>query len=152
MVPAMFTSSSELMSRWEKLVGSEGSREIDVWPELENFTSDVISRTAFGSSFREGMKIFQLQKEQAQLFIKAANSVYFPGSWCIFLLSFSFSHSLGPLNVIWSSLLFLISYSSMIIWISYWLVISHAFFPDGFCCRKYLVLSFSSTWLIIYVG
>ncbi|XXG67739.1 hypothetical protein AAC387_Pa06g1010 [Persea americana] len=83
MVPAMSTSCSELMSRWEKLVGSEGSREIDVWPELENLTSDVISRTAFGSSYREGMKIFQLQKEQAELFFKASNSVYFPGSWLL---------------------------------------------------------------------
>ena len=112
MVPAMSTSCSELMSRWEKLVGSEGSREIDVWPELENLTSDVISRTAFGSSYREGMKIFQLQKEQAELFFKASNSVYFPGSWCIFLLS-SLSHTAWDLLML-SDLAFY-SYFSMII-------------------------------------
>ncbi|RWR89084.1 cytochrome P450 CYP72A219-like protein [Cinnamomum micranthum f. kanehirae] len=79
MVPAMFTSASELISRWEELVGSEGSREINVWPELQNFTADVISRTAFGSNYREGMQIFQLQTEQAELVNKATQAIYIPG-------------------------------------------------------------------------
>lgn len=84
MVPAMFTSASELISRWEELVGSEGSREINVWPELQNFTADVISRTAFGSNYTEGMQIFQLQTEQAELVNKATQTIYIPGLRCIF--------------------------------------------------------------------
>lgn len=84
MVPAMFTSCNELISRWEKMVGSEGSSEINVWPELQNFTADVISRTAFGSSYKEGMRIFQLQTEQAELLMKAIQTLYIPGLRCIF--------------------------------------------------------------------
>ncbi|KAH7658375.1 Secologanin synthase protein [Dioscorea alata] len=79
MVPAFRTSCINLVKRWEKLMSSEGSCEVDVWPELQNLTGDVISRTAFGSSFEEGKQIFELQKEQAALVIEAARSVYLPG-------------------------------------------------------------------------
>ncbi|KAJ0678184.1 putative secologanin synthase [Helianthus annuus] len=80
MIPAFFVSCSEMIGKWEKLLTQESSCEVDVWPYLQTFTSDVISRTAFGSSFEEGRKIFELQREQARLVIKATNSVYIPGS------------------------------------------------------------------------
>lgn len=79
MLPAFAACCSELISRWENFVGSEGSCELDVWPELQNFTGDVISRTAFGSNYQEGRRIFQLQAEQAELFVQAFNSLYIPG-------------------------------------------------------------------------
>ncbi|KAF6146106.1 hypothetical protein GIB67_002784 [Kingdonia uniflora] len=81
MLPAFYTSCSELVSKWDTLItAEEGSCELDVWPELQNLTGDVISRTAFGSSFEEGRRIFQLQTEQAELAIQAIQSVYIPGS------------------------------------------------------------------------
>ncbi|KAJ0725439.1 putative secologanin synthase [Helianthus annuus] len=80
MIPAFYVSCSEMIDKWEKLLTQESSCEVDVWPHLQTFSSDVISRTAFGSSFEEGRKIFELQREQARLVIKAANSVYIPGS------------------------------------------------------------------------
>ncbi|KAF5777779.1 putative secologanin synthase [Helianthus annuus] len=80
MIPAFYVSCSEMIGKWEKLLTQESSCEVDVWPHLQTFSSDVISRTAFGSSFEEGRKIFELQREQARLVIKAANSVYIPGS------------------------------------------------------------------------
>lgn len=80
MVPAFHSSCVEIISKWEELAISKGgSCELDVWPYLQNFSADVISRTAFGSSYEEGKKIFQLQREQAQLVMKAIESVKIPG-------------------------------------------------------------------------
>ncbi|CAL5406020.1 unnamed protein product [Camellia sinensis] len=80
MVPAMCSSCSEMISKWEVLVSStKGSCEVDVWPYLDNLTGDVISRTAFGSNYEEGKKIFQLQKEQTDLIIQLLRSFYIPG-------------------------------------------------------------------------
>ncbi|KAI3816377.1 hypothetical protein L1987_16071 [Smallanthus sonchifolius] len=77
MVPAFYVSCNEMIEKWEN-TGS--SCEVDVWPYLQAFSSDVISRTAFGSSFEEGRMIFELQREQSELTQKALNSVYIPGS------------------------------------------------------------------------
>ncbi|OVA08360.1 Cytochrome P450 [Macleaya cordata] len=79
MAPGFTTSCTKLIDRLNSLVSPGGSSEVDVWPELQNFTGDVISRSAFGSSFEEGKKIFELQKEQAILAIEASQSLYFPG-------------------------------------------------------------------------
>nr|WOT19183.1 CYP72A385-like protein 2 [Echinochloa crus-galli var. crus-galli] len=80
MLPAFSTCCTELTDRWEsKLAGSDGSYEVDIWPEFQNLTGDVISRTAFGSSFMEGRRIFQLQAEQAERVIKAFQYMYIPG-------------------------------------------------------------------------
>ncbi|XP_030937765.1 cytochrome P450 CYP72A219-like [Quercus lobata] len=79
MLPAFYQSCIDMISQWERLTSENGSCELDIWPYLENMSSDVISRTAFGSSYKEGRRIFELQKEQAQLFVKVSQSVYFPG-------------------------------------------------------------------------
>ncbi|KAF3949158.1 hypothetical protein CMV_024938 [Castanea mollissima] len=79
MLPAFYQSCIDMISQWERLISENGSCELDVWPYLENMSSDVISRTAFGSSYKEGRRIFELQKEQAQLVVKVDQSVYFLG-------------------------------------------------------------------------
>lgn len=79
MVPDILTSCSDLIKRWDELSHNEGSCELDVWEEFDNLTGDVISRTAFGSSFEEGKRIFQLQKEQAMLLVEAVRAPYIPG-------------------------------------------------------------------------
>nr|WAU86881.1 birch protein [Betula platyphylla] len=79
MLHPFYQSCNDMISQWERLIGEEGSCELDVWPYIENLSGDVISRSAFGSSYIEGKRIFQLQKEQAQLLMKATQSVYIPG-------------------------------------------------------------------------
>lgn len=63
MVPAFTFSCGEMIEQWKKMVNVEGTCEVDMWIELQKRTADVISRVAFGSSYEEGKKIFELQKE-----------------------------------------------------------------------------------------
>ncbi|KAI3859921.1 hypothetical protein MKX03_006984 [Papaver bracteatum] len=80
MMPAFTSCCAKLIERWIDLVGLSGeSYEVDVWPELQNFAGDVLSRAAFGSSIEEGKKIFELQKEQVKLVVEASQSFYVPG-------------------------------------------------------------------------
>ncbi|XP_071701942.1 cytochrome P450 CYP72A219-like [Rutidosis leptorrhynchoides] len=80
MVPVFYESCNEMISKWEEAFKDKSSCEIDVWPHFQTMTSDVISRTVFGSSSGEGRKIFQLQQEQVELIITASRSIYIPGS------------------------------------------------------------------------
>ncbi|XP_038878668.1 cytochrome P450 CYP72A219-like isoform X2 [Benincasa hispida] len=79
MVPTMFESCSEMISKWERMISKDGFCELDVMPHLQNLAADVISRTAFGSTYEEGKIIFNLLKELTNLVIKTSNTVYIPG-------------------------------------------------------------------------
>jgi len=79
MVPAFSSSCYDLIERWKKLVEPDGWCELNVCPEVDMLTGDVIARTAFGSSYQEGKKLFELQKEQAVLVSEALNNIYIPG-------------------------------------------------------------------------
>lgn len=69
-----------MLAKWDSAISEGGSGEVDVWPLLEKMTSEVISRTAFGSSYEEGQKIFELQREQAEHVMEVSRSIYIPGS------------------------------------------------------------------------
>ncbi|CAB4267329.1 unnamed protein product [Prunus armeniaca] len=78
MLPTFYQSCSEMINEWESSVSKEGSCELDVWPCLLNMSADVISRAAFGSSYQEGRKIFQLLQQQTKNYAAAIQSVYIP--------------------------------------------------------------------------
>ncbi|XP_022761044.1 cytochrome P450 CYP749A22-like [Durio zibethinus] len=59
MTPAIIFSMETMLEKWK---GQEG-KEIDVFQEFRLLTSEVISRTAFGSSYLEGKKIFDMLKK-----------------------------------------------------------------------------------------
>ncbi|KAL8142255.1 hypothetical protein V2J09_015287 [Rumex salicifolius] len=78
MVPAFYTSCSEMVRMWDdKLCNSE--HEIDVSGDLTTLSADTISRAAFGSSYEEGKRIFELIKEILIVADEIGQSVYFPG-------------------------------------------------------------------------
>ncbi|CAA7029981.1 unnamed protein product [Microthlaspi erraticum] len=80
MVPAFYHCCSGVVCQWERLfTDKKSSLEVDVWPWLVNMTADVISHTAFGSSYKEGQRIFQLQGELAELIAQAFKKSYIPG-------------------------------------------------------------------------
>ncbi|XP_051152170.1 cytochrome P450 CYP72A219-like [Andrographis paniculata] len=79
MATSFYLSCCDMLSKWDEIIPNEVVSELDVWPYLQTLTSDVISRTAFGSSYEEGRKIFELQSEQARFIMKASRSVYIPG-------------------------------------------------------------------------
>ncbi|XP_047062687.1 cytochrome P450 72A14-like [Lolium rigidum] len=79
MLPAFAECCTELVHKWEGLVASDLPCEVDVWPDMQNLTGDVISRAAFGSSYLEGVRIFQLQGEQVLLVLQAMNKIHIPG-------------------------------------------------------------------------
>ncbi|XP_051152248.1 cytochrome P450 CYP72A219-like [Andrographis paniculata] len=79
MASSFYLSCYDMLSKWDEIIPNEGASELDVWPYLQTLTSDVISRTAFGSNYEEGRKIFELQREQAELVLKAILLVYIPG-------------------------------------------------------------------------
>ncbi|CAL9117046.1 unnamed protein product, partial [Musa acuminata var. zebrina] len=60
MLPAFRTYCNDLMGRWENTV-------------------DVIARAAFGTSYEEGRRIYQLQAQQAVLFVQPARYLRIPG-------------------------------------------------------------------------
>ncbi len=56
MIPEMVASAENMLERWKVYEG----KEIEVYEEFRLFTSEVISRTAFGSSYTEGKHIFEM--------------------------------------------------------------------------------------------
>ncbi|VAH00038.1 unnamed protein product [Triticum turgidum subsp. durum] len=81
MLPAFAACCTELVQRWEGLALAAGDApcEVDVWPDMQSLTGDVISRAAFGSSYLEGRRVFQLQGEQLELVLLAMSKMHIPG-------------------------------------------------------------------------
>ncbi|KZV48060.1 hypothetical protein F511_31035 [Dorcoceras hygrometricum] len=80
MVPEMSSSVSMMLKNWKDYDG----KEIDVFKEFGLLTTEVISRTAFGSSYLEGKDIFEMVAKLTALTVKNVNKIRFPGISMVF--------------------------------------------------------------------
>ncbi|KAL4614183.1 hypothetical protein ACB092_07G035600 [Castanea dentata] len=75
MIPTVITSVEEMLERWKHQEG----KEIEIFEEFRVFTSEVISKTAFGSSYVEGKNIFQMLMKLASITATNGYIHRFPG-------------------------------------------------------------------------
>ncbi|KAJ8774545.1 hypothetical protein K2173_016991 [Erythroxylum novogranatense] len=80
MIPAMITSIETMLKRWEEHEG----KDIEVFQEFKVLTSETISRTAFGSSYLEGQKIFNMLTKMVMIIGRNPNGNKLPGIIKIF--------------------------------------------------------------------
>lgn len=74
----MATSVVEMLNKWSAMA-EKGEVEIEVSEWFQTLTEDVITRTAFGNSYKDGKAIFQLQAQQMVLAADAYQKVFIPG-------------------------------------------------------------------------
>lgn len=79
LVPVVLESVTEMLDKWSDKLSETGEVEVDVYEWFQILTEDVISRTAFGSSYEDGRAIFRLQAQQMLLCAEAFQKVFIPG-------------------------------------------------------------------------
>ncbi|KAJ6744338.1 P450 putative-RELATED [Salix purpurea] len=75
MVPEMITSLEIMLERWRHYHG----KEIDIFSEFKILTSEVISRTSFGSSYLEGQHVFDMLTRMTHIISENNYRVRIPG-------------------------------------------------------------------------
>ncbi|KAL3586251.1 hypothetical protein D5086_013118, partial [Populus alba] len=78
LVPVVAKSVTDMLEQWSTVSNSDDV-EIEVSEWFETLTEEVITRTAFGSSYEDGKAIFRLQAQQMALAAVAFQRVLIPG-------------------------------------------------------------------------
>lgn len=82
MVPSIVKSCLELTDKWNMSLASKDSVEVDIWPDIEALTYDIMCKIlAVGETSEETRKIYQLRLKVNQQAAKLAWLVFFPGWW-----------------------------------------------------------------------
>lgn len=84
MTQAMVASVEVMLEKWKHYEG----KEIEVYEEFKLLTSDIISRTAFGSSYVEGKDIFQMLRKLTTIIARNAYKTRLPFKYVEFPTSF----------------------------------------------------------------
>nr|CAD1833784.1 unnamed protein product [Ananas comosus var. bracteatus] len=99
MTTKMAQIARSMMEEWEtQMIQNENKEaEVDLSLQFQELTADVISHTAFGSSYKEGKQVFLAQKDLQILAMNNILNVQIPGfkhettshllTWTMFLLS-----------------------------------------------------------------
>ncbi|XP_050204009.1 cytochrome P450 CYP749A22-like [Mercurialis annua] len=75
MIPAMLASAETMLERWRR----DEVKEIEMHQEFRVLTSEIISRTAFGSSYLEGKNIFDMLARMGSIVSRNNYKVGIPG-------------------------------------------------------------------------
>lgn len=74
MIPTMISSAEIMLDGWRKYEG----KEMEVFEEFRVLASDVISKTAFGSSYLEGKNIFEMFMKLGDAMVRNFRKIRFP--------------------------------------------------------------------------
>uniref|UniRef100_A0A453AZJ9 Secologanin synthase n=2 Tax=Aegilops tauschii TaxID=37682 RepID=A0A453AZJ9_AEGTS len=78
MTVTMSDCAGSMMSEWKAKMEKGGDIEIELSSQFEELTADVISHTAFGSSYEQGKKVFLAQRELQFLAYSTVFNVQIP--------------------------------------------------------------------------
>ncbi|KAM0875242.1 hypothetical protein ACQ4PT_036931 [Festuca glaucescens] len=81
MTRTMVSCAECLIKKWEDQAANSKSGEIEIEfsKQFQELTADVISRTAFGSSYKEGEEVFQAQKQLQAISVATLLNLQIPG-------------------------------------------------------------------------
>ncbi|KAJ6407142.1 hypothetical protein OIU84_010615 [Salix udensis] len=79
LVPVVAKSVMDMLEPWYSTMSDSDEVEIEVSEWFQTLTEEVITRTAFGSSYEDGKAIFRLQAQQMVLAAVAFQRVLIPG-------------------------------------------------------------------------
>ncbi|XP_058076904.1 cytochrome P450 709B1-like [Magnolia sinica] len=82
MIKRMAACSQSTLDQWANEMAHPGGdqKDFDMHKEFMQLTGDIISHTSFGTSYKEGKEVFQVERELHHMVIESVTDVNIPGS------------------------------------------------------------------------